>query len=118
MGKRLADPQVVGALRSLLDSECVGIENAMPLRAVSIRIGAHSRRCTEALSFLQTERGPYGSIAWVGLFRYRNEEERRRAIQPEASRLVKIARKLDGQGWREAARDLRQIALALGSSTP
>jgi hypothetical protein len=113
--KRLADPQVVGALRSLLDSEAVGIDRAIPLAVVASRLGCHSRRVSEALSFLQAERGEHGSIAGVGLFRIASEEERQRAIRPEAHRLVSIAAKLEGLGWRQQARDLRQLALALGS---
>jgi hypothetical protein len=113
MSRRLADPQIVGSLRELLDSEAVGMGRALPLSLVARRLGCHSRRVTEALSFLQAQRGEHGSIAGVGLFRIANEEERRRAIRPEASRLRKIAAKLEGLGWRDKARDLRQLALSL-----
>jgi hypothetical protein len=111
---RVADPQVVGALRELLNRDAVGIANAIPLDVCARRLGRHSRRITEALSFLQAERGEHGSIAGVGLFRIASEAERQRAIRPEAHRLVSIARKLDGLGWRQAARDLRQLALDIG----
>jgi hypothetical protein len=94
--KRLADPQVVGALRELLDSEAVGMGRALPLLEVARRLGVHSRRVSEAMSFLQAQRGEHGSIAGVGLFR--------------------IAAKLEGLGWRDRARDLRQLALDLGGA--
>jgi hypothetical protein len=113
VSRRLADPQIVGALRELLDSEAVGMGRALPLLEVARRIGCHSRRVSEALSFLQAARGEHGSISGVGLFRIASEEERRRAIRPEAHRLVTIAAKLEGLGWRDKARDLRQMALDL-----
>jgi hypothetical protein len=110
---RLADPRVVGALRELLDGYAVGMQAAIPLAEVARRLGCHSRRVSEALAFLQCQHGEHGSIAGVGLFRIANEEERQRAIRPEAHRLTKIAAKLEGLGWRKKAAELRQLAFDL-----
>jgi hypothetical protein len=113
---RAADPGVVRSLRSLLDAEGVGMSRAIPLATVAARLGVHSRRCSEAAAELAATGYPVGSVAGVGLWRIEDEEERRLAIRPEAHRLVSIARRLDGLGWRDAARDLRQLALSLGGS--
>ena len=112
----VADPQVVGRLRDLLDSEAVGMARALPLAEVARRLGVHSRRCSEALSFLQAEGGPYGSAAGRGYFRFACEEERRLAIRPEANRLRSLATKLRGLGWRRQAAAVEQLALELGGT--
>ncbi len=124
--KRLADPQVVGALREYLDDRPAGMVYAVPLSKLPELLRAwccltsapHTRRVTEAVSFLQAEGYPVGSIAGIGIFRIKDEEERQRAIRPEVHRLASIARKLEGLGYRKAARDLRQMALDLGGVAP
>jgi hypothetical protein len=92
------------------------MEHAIPLSEAAHILLCHSRRVSEAVSFLQAQGYPVGSVAGVGIFRIKNEDERQKAIRPEAHRLVSIARKLDGLGWRQAAKDLRQLALNLGVS--
>jgi Mn-dependent DtxR family transcriptional regulator len=111
---RTADPGVVRSLRSLLDSEAVGLARAIPLAVVARRLDTHSRRVTEAMAALAAE--GYGSIAGRGLFKIETEDERRLVIRAEAHRLVAVAARLDGYGWRDAARDLRQLALSLGEA--
>jgi Mn-dependent DtxR family transcriptional regulator len=106
-----ADPDVVRSLRSLLYSEARGIERAIPLAVVARRLGVHSRRVSEAMADLAPH--GYGSIAGRGLFKIETEEERRLVIRAEAHRLVSVAARLEGYGWRDAARDLRQLALRL-----
>jgi Mn-dependent DtxR family transcriptional regulator len=108
---KTADPRVVANLRSLLDGEAVGIDRALPLAVVASRLGVHSRRVSEAMAELAAE--GYGSVAGRGLFKIANEDERRIVIRAEAHRLVSVAARLDGYGWRDAARDLRQLALRL-----
>lgn len=110
---RPADPGVVRSLRSLLDSEAVGLDRAIPLAVVASRLGCHSRRVSEAMAEIAGE--GYGSVAGRGLFKIETENDRRAAIRPEANRLVSIAARLDGLGWRDVAADLRQLALDLST---
>ena len=109
-----AYPGVVRSLRSLLDSEGVGIDRAIPLAVVASRLNVHSRRVSEAMAALAAQ--GYGSVAGKGLFRITTEDERRIVIRAEAHRLVAVAARLDGYGWRDAAADLRQLALRLDQS--
>jgi hypothetical protein len=111
---RVADPGVVRSLRSLLDSEAVGVERAIPLAVVAARLGCHSRRVSEAMAEIAGK--GYGSIAGRGMFRIANEDERLLAIRPEANRLRALAKKLDGWGWRRQAAVLEQMALELGGA--
>ena len=114
MSRRLADPQVVGALREILE-DAEGIEKAIPLADLANFMGVHSRRVTEAVSFLQAWHYPVGSVAGIGIWKIKDESERQRAIRPEARRLASIAVKLHGLGFRDQARDLRQLALSLAA---
>lgn len=111
---RLVDPQIVGAVREALDAEHVGMSRAISLVDLANKLRCHSRRVTEAVSFLQAEGYPAASVAGIGIWRYAGESERKRAIRPEASRLYKIARKLKGMGWRREAALVEQLALDLG----
>jgi hypothetical protein len=112
---RVADPQIVGAVREALDSDHVGMSRAISLVDLANKLRCHSRRVTEAVSFLQAEKYPAASVAGIGIWKYANEAERRRAIRPEASRLVKLSRKLEGMGWRREAAVVAQLALDLST---
>jgi hypothetical protein len=114
--KRPADPQVVGALREALDSDHVGMSRAISLVDLANKLRCHSRRVTEAVAFLQAEGYPAASVAGIGIWKYASESERRRAIRPEASRLVKLSKKLQGMGWRREAAVVAQLALELGEA--
>jgi hypothetical protein len=110
---RLPDPQVIGALRDMLDDTPAGMAHAFPLADAAHLLLCHTRRVTEAVSFLQAQGYPVGSVAGVGIFRIKDEKERQAAIRPEAHRLVSIAKKLRGLGWRRQAAAVEQLALEL-----
>jgi hypothetical protein len=113
VGRAACDLVIVSRLRSLLDTEAVGQDRAIPLAEVARRLGVHSRRCSEAMAELQATTGAYGSVAGRGYFKLQGADDLALAMRPESNRLAALGRKLRGMGKAALAARVEQLALDL-----
>jgi hypothetical protein len=96
MSRRLCDPQLAYGLRSYLEAQCVGRAKARSLVELAATFKVHTRRISEAASWLKAQGHPVGSVSGVGFWWVNTEDERQAALRPLRRSLATIAQAARG----------------------